>query len=66
VETVSVGRVPHPNVALFDVRVGFHKRVKLGIFRADSGPQAGPYSACFVIFNNTPTHISVTNNDDPP
>lgn len=24
------------------------------------------YSACFVIFSSTPTHASVTNNDDPP
>ena len=23
--------MPHPNVVLFDVRVGFHRRVKLGI-----------------------------------
>jgi hypothetical protein len=27
-----VGRVAHPNVVLFDVRVGFRYRVKLGIF----------------------------------
>jgi len=25
--------VPHPNVVLFDVRVGFHSRLKLGISR---------------------------------
>jgi hypothetical protein len=24
------------------------------------------YSACFVIFSSTPTHIKVTNSDDPP
>jgi hypothetical protein len=28
-------RVAHPNVVLFDVRVGFHRRVKLGIFPAE-------------------------------
>jgi hypothetical protein len=28
-------RVPHPNVALFDVRVGFHGRVELGILQRD-------------------------------
>src|SRR5713226_2366395 len=26
-------RVPHPNVVPFDVRVGFHSRLKLGISR---------------------------------
>ncbi len=25
-----------------------------------------PYSACFVMFSSTPTHIKVTNSDDPP
>jgi len=24
------------------------------------------YSACFVMFSNTPTHASVTNSDEPP
>ena len=31
--TIAAGcRVPHPNVVLFDVRVGFHSRLKLGTF----------------------------------
>jgi len=28
---IHTRRVPHPNVVFFDVRVGFHRRVKLGI-----------------------------------
>jgi hypothetical protein len=56
-------RVPHPNVVLFDVRVGFQRRVKIGILLGVEDPA---YSACFVIFSSTPTHIRVTNSDDPP
>jgi hypothetical protein len=32
--------------------------------RAD--PVGSVYSACLVIFSRTPTHIRVTNSDDPP
>ena len=74
-------RVPRSNVAPFATLapalseaegVGFQCRLTLGIFPeleqirtlAISGV---PYSACFVIFKSTPTHISVINDsDDPP
>ena len=38
----GANRVPHPNVVLFDVRVGFHERGKVGIF-AVAGPMQPSY-----------------------
>ena len=39
------GRVPHPNVVFFDVRVGFRCRMKYGISRKSRKEDCRPMGA---------------------